>query len=74
MAQDAKMEKNDIGTFDNQVENGSIERVIECPVSTTDAKLAWKTDRHVMPILFAMYTMAYLGKLDHKHVYPLAEG
>jgi hypothetical protein len=35
-----------------------------CPPHTTEGKLLWKIDYHVVPFLCIMYLLAFLGKCD----------
>lgn len=35
-----------------------------CPPCTTDKKLLWRIDCHVVPWLCIMYLLAFLGKLS----------
>lgn len=58
--QGAETKEDFVGDLDERVE--TVAPVIECPPGTTDRKLTWKIDSHVLPILFLMYMMAYLGK------------
>lgn len=40
------------------------EEDVVCPPHTTEGKLMWKIDCHVVPWLCLMYLLAFLGKLS----------
>lgn len=42
--------------------NNSHEDLAVCPPHTTDRKLMWRIDLHVLPFLCIMYLLAFLGK------------
>lgn len=61
--EDPDTKKEIIEGYDDHIEAVTASVAIpQCPPGTTDGKLAWRTDYHVLPILFLMYTMAYLGE------------
>lgn len=35
---------------------------VQCPPHTTESKLLWKIDYHVVPFLCVMYLLAFLGE------------
>jgi hypothetical protein len=37
---------------------------ITCPAHTTERRLMWNIDLHVVPFLCIMYLLAFLGKLN----------
>lgn len=48
------------------------EEDVVCPPHTTEGKLMWKVDRHVVPWLCIMYLLAFLGKFYSASSVPIA--
>lgn len=51
------------GSNDVVAADGINEADVQCPAHTTEAKLLWKIDTHVVPFLCIMYLLAFLGEL-----------
>lgn len=43
---------------------------VQCPPYTTEGKLMWKVDLHVVPFLCIMYLLAFLGELLQPQAHP----
>ena len=62
MGIDEKVEVPD-GPLDVATDSNNGDNLV-CPPHTTDRKLMWRIDLHVVPFLCIMYLLAFLGKFN----------
>lgn len=55
------VDANDPGHTVDPVLDSNDEGEVRCPPHTTETKLLWKIDLHVVPFLCIMYLLAFLG-------------
>lgn len=49
---------------DNGIKGSAAEQEIICPSHTTERRLLWRIDLHVMPFLCIMYLMSFLDRVN----------